>query len=129
MISTALPLLFTSLAQVQSPEPLLEEKLLARVPERFSIEARSEVSPDGSSSVTSEFSVVWSPEGSAVGYVGEAGDVPYPVVGDQVGEPYHYASPPTFSADGKHCAFRVGKRIEDRKERWWVLLDGKERDP
>jgi hypothetical protein len=39
---------------------------------------------------------------------------------------YDYASGPVFGRDGAHWAFRVGKREGKDRERWWVLLDGKE---
>src|SRR5262245_29068894 len=105
--------------------PRLEERLIARVPESLALEGKPVRSPDGVL-VPVVHRVVWSPDGATVGYVGLEGKVPHPVIGDGVMKAYDYASGPEFSRDGAHAAFRVGKRTGKDKERWWVLLDGKE---
>jgi WD40 repeat protein len=105
--------------------PRLEERLIATVPESLALEGKPERSPDGVL-VPVVQRVVWSPDGATVGYVGLEGKVPHPVIGDGVMKAYDYASGPEFSRDGAHAAFRVGKRTGKDKERWWVLLDGKE---
>jgi hypothetical protein len=109
-----------------SCEPRLDERLLARVPDSLALEGKPERSPDGRTTVPNVQPVVWSPDGAAVGFVGLAGERPKPVLLDKVLGDYDYASGPVFSRDGQHSAFRVGKRVGKDRERWWVLLDGKE---
>jgi hypothetical protein len=106
-------------------EPRLEERLMARVPAELALEGKPIRSPDGIEVPVIQ-TVTWSPDGAQVGYVGLKGEVPWPVLGEQTFKAYDYASGPVFGRDGTHSAFRVGKRVTKDRERWWVLLDGKE---
>lgn len=103
-----------------------EEKLLATVPEDLALVGKPDVSPDGQTTVPNVVRIVWSSDGSTVGYVGLRGEAPVPVIGERRFPGYVWADGPVFSADGKHWAFRVGKSAGKDRERWWVLLDGKE---
>lgn len=104
-----------------------EEGLLATVPAELALEGQPIVSPDGLATVRDLVRIVWSADGSGVGYVGLRGERPVPVIGAELHDGgYAWADGPVFSADGKHWAFRVGKMAGKDRERWWVLLDGKE---
>jgi hypothetical protein len=122
--------LVVALGAMQNPgadaEPRLDERLMARVPAELSLVGKPEVSPDGVPVGPATQRIVWSHDGSQVGYVGLKGEVPHPVIGERVGKAYHYAEGPEFSRDGKHWAFRVGNNFDAERERWWVLLDDKE---
>jgi hypothetical protein len=103
-----------------------QDRPLATVLEGLVLEGKPIVSPDGLTTVPDVQRVVWSPDGSAVGYVGLRGETPVPVIGSKDHGNYAWADGPVFSADSKHWAFRVGKPAGKDRERWWVLLDGKE---
>ena len=117
----------TALALCAALVPQHEEELLATVPAELALEGKPEVSPDGLTTVPNVVRIEWSADGSAVGYVGLRGARPVPVIGDELFDAsYAWAVGPEFSADGKHWVFRVGKMAGKDRERWSVLLDGKE---
>jgi dipeptidyl aminopeptidase/acylaminoacyl peptidase len=126
------PIHFCALALLASALPgdppvlSLDERLLATIPDGLVLEGKPITSPDGRTTVPNVHRVTWSPDGSAVGFVGLKGETPHAVVGETVHGSYHWIEGPAFSADGQHWAFRVGKRVEKDRERWWVLRDGKE---
>lgn len=104
----------------------VEDRPLAVIPDELALEGKSIVSPDGATTVKNSVRIVWSFDGAMVGYVGWRGEAPVPVLGDRTFGPYAWAEGPEFSADGKHWAFRVGKSVGKDRQRWCVLLDGKE---
>ncbi|MBI5362653.1 MAG: hypothetical protein HZA53_05705 [Planctomycetes bacterium] len=103
-----------------------EGRLLATIPAELALEGKPIVSPDGLTTVRDRVRFVWSSDGSAVGYVGLRGEHPVPVFGEKQFGGYAWADGAVFSADSKHWAVRVGKSAGKDRERWWVLLDGKE---
>lgn len=71
--------------------------------------------------------VKWACDGSFAAYVGYRGDDRFPVLhGDVIteGEAYDFANPPRLAPEAPRVAFRVGRRVGPREEKWWVWLDG-----
>ncbi len=69
--------------------------------------------------------LAFAPDGTRVAYVGTKAGKSVPVVGEEVGEPFDFLDPPVFAPNGAQVAFRAGKRVSPRSEKWWILLDGK----
>ena len=106
---------------------LLEETLLATIPDGISLEGPRMTDPNGNPHQVVH-RPVWSPDGRRVAFVGQGAEGAHPVIGEEVGEHYDYVNAPVFSEDGEHVVFRVGSRTSKKKESWSVLYDGEEID-
>lgn len=78
--------------------------------------------PDG---VEIDGDVVFAPDGTRVAYVGRRAGRTCPVVDGAAGEGFDFIDPPTFGPTGAQVVFRVGNRVSDKAETWWIWLDGK----
>jgi hypothetical protein len=105
------------------PEPSLDERRMAVMPEGMGLEEPPIRAPDGRE-WKQVHSVAWSSDGSTVAYVGVKGGMLYPVIGETIHGSYHYVSGPTLSRAGDLVAFRVGMRTGKETESWWLQLNG-----
>lgn len=104
------------------------EKLLARIPEGVELVGKPRKGPDGIE-VPTVSRPVWSADGLQVAYIGHRDGKSFPVVGETVGESFHYIDPPVFGTKGTQVAFRVGNCLGPTSEKWWLWIDGKKQFP
>ncbi|MBI4880194.1 MAG: PD40 domain-containing protein [Planctomycetes bacterium] len=69
--------------------------------------------------------IAFAPDGTRVAYVGTKDGKSVPVVGEDIGDAFDFVDPPVFAPSSAQVAFRAGKRVSSKSEKWWILLDGK----
>ncbi len=97
-----------------------KEEKLATIPKDLALEGTAVTGPDGKT-YRSRCEPVFTLDRRRVAYLAFRGGRSVPVIGDKAGPSYLFAAPPAASAT--RFAFRLGKRLSDRVERWWVRID------
>ncbi len=118
--------LFATFSLLQDSEEglLLEERLIATIPEGMSLERPGQ--PPRGQSHQSPNRVRWSADGRRAAYIGILDGEEHPVLDDEVLDAYDFVAGPSFSEFGSRAVFLVGNQKNKKSQKWWVLLDGKE---
>jgi len=125
MIETTLACVAVLAAPQEFGTLRLESALVATIPEGIELEMEKAWGDQGQTYTTKQ-EVRWSPDGWQVAYAGFQDEKNVAVVGEEVLGNYDYMNPPLFGGSGADVLFRVGNRVSKSKERWWILINGKE---